>query len=108
MKFIALILGLIVGFAGGIWIGVRNPELASSLDKKREQWILEGKKQATEAITKKMDDILNKSSASTSTPGAGFLGSGGSSASTTDALRQLRDEQQQQLRSLQDEISKKK
>ena len=59
MRMITLVVGGVLGFAGGIYLGVHHPELASSLDAQREKWVLEGKKEATEAVSKKLDDLLN-------------------------------------------------
>ena len=114
MRMITLIVGGVLGFAGGIYLGVHHPELASSLDAQREKWVLEGKKEATEAISKKLDDLLNKPQTAQGgpTPGPSLAGGsvldGGGAPSggdaTTDALRKMRDEQKKQVQDMQAKI----
>lgn len=104
MKTIMLLLGLAIGFGGGVYWGVHHQEQASDLAKKEEEWVLKGKMQATQAITQKLDQALKSqsSSAAGAPAGSGFLGAAPGGAN--DALRQLRDEQQQQLQSMQNQL----
>src|SRR3954463_12919098 len=108
MKLITLIVGLVLGFGIGVYWGHHNQEAAGNLAAKEEEWVLKGKMEATQAIKEKLDRVLAKESPPPAAPGAGFVGgsavgggSTGSPSSQADALKQLRDEQDQQLKTLQ-------
>src|SRR3954454_4150032 len=109
MKMIILIVGLVLGFGIGVYWGHHNQEAAGNLAAKEEEWVLKGKMEATQAIKEKLDRVLAKES-SPPAPGAGFVGGsavGGSGSGSTqaDALKQLRDEQDQQLKSIQGRLA---
>src|SRR6476660_2357994 len=103
MKLITLIVGLVLGFGVGVYWGHHNQEAAGNLAAKEEEWVLKGKMEATQAIKARLDQVLSSSSSSSAhpTPGTGFVGGSavGGSGNTADALKQLRDEQDQQLKS---------
>ena len=109
MKLITLIVGLVLGFGAGVYWGHNNQEAAGNLAAKEEEWVLKGKMQATQAIKEKLDQVLAKQSPAPAASGAGFVGGsavGGSSAAVpADALKQLRDEQDQQLKSIQGQLA---
>ena len=110
MKLITLIVGLVLGFGVGVYWGHHNQEAAGNLAAKEEEWVLKGKMEATQAIKEKLDRVLAKES-SPPAPGAGFVGgsavggSGSSGSNQADALKQLRDEQDQQLKSIQGRLA---
>lgn len=106
MKLIVLIVGLALGFGLGVYWGVHHPTDAAGLAKKEEEWYLKGKVEATQAVKDKLDQVLSRQPAAPATPAAGFLGgSPAPGGNATDALRQLRDEQQQQLRGMQTQLN---
>src|SRR3954463_13999496 len=114
MKLITLIVGLVLGFGIGVYWGHHNQEAAGNLAAKEEEWVLKGKMEATQAIKEKLDRVLAKESpAPAAAPGAGFVGgsavggspAAGAGSSQADALKQLRDEQDQQLRTLQGRLA---
>jgi hypothetical protein len=106
MKLIILIVGLVLGFGGGVYWGHHNQEAAGNLAAKEEEWVLKGKMEATAAIKARLDQVLSSSSSSHPTPGTGFVGgSAVGSGNSTDALKQLRDEQDQQLKSMQAQLA---
>jgi hypothetical protein len=72
IKIIVLILGLAIGFGGGVWWGQKNPEAAAKLSAEEERRVLEAKIQLTEKFRQKLDQLTSKSSA----PASGFVGAG--------------------------------
>ena len=111
MKMLILLVGLILGFGGGVYWGVKHPAHAADLAKKEEEWFLKGKAEATRLITQKLDHVLAQTPAKTEpTPRAGFVADSGSSgnAPATDALRKIRDEQKQQLMAIEHQLEQVK
>lgn len=112
MKLIILIVGLVLGFGVGVYWGHHNQEAAGNLAAKEEEWVLKGKMEATQAIKDQLDKVLAKQSPAPATPGAGFVGgsalggnNNGGGAIPADALKQLRDQQDQQLKSMQGQLA---
>ena len=115
MKLLFLILGLAVGFGGGVWWGVRNPAQAADLAAKQEQWVLEGKIQATEAIKAKLDRLIAREKADTAKRtggGSGFVSGRTGAAASGDGpdpeLLSLREESDRQLAELRKQLDQKK
>jgi hypothetical protein len=103
MKLIMLILGAALGFGGGVWYGVHHPKEAADLAAKQEEWINQGKMQATQAVKERLDKILDKQKTAPAaglsfTGGSSLLGSSGGTAA--DELKQLRDEQDKNLKEM--------
>ncbi|MDB5295198.1 MAG: hypothetical protein JWO31_1181 [Phycisphaerales bacterium] len=102
MKLIFLILGLGVGFFGGIYYGINHPKEAADLNAKQQEWVRQGKEQALQQVKDKLDGILNQQKpAAPAAPGfarsfAGGTGSGGG-VSQTDALAALKGDVESQL-----------
>lgn len=71
VKLIVLILGLAIGFGGGVWWGHKNPEAAAKLSAEEERRVIE----ASIALNKKMQATLDKLQNKTPAPGSGFVGS---------------------------------
>ena len=84
LKLIILVLGLAIGFGGGVWWGQKNPQAAATLSAQEEKQFLKAQLAMNQKIKAKLDQ-LNASSGKT--PGSGFLSSGGSSnaAAVSDA-----------------------
>src|SRR3954462_14642116 len=105
MKLIILILGLVLGAAGGIFYAVQCPEQAAKIAGKENDLIAQGKREALEAVKQKLDSMLSDQSqpASTGTghtPGSGFAASGiatGSSSDQATKIKSLRDDVTAQL-----------
>ncbi len=69
-KIIALALGAILGFAGGVYWSAHNPQNAQQLSAEEERRFLEAQVQITQKIQAKLDQLSSK----TTTPtGSGFL-----------------------------------
>ena len=71
-KMIFLILGLAVGFGGGVYWAHHNPDAAAKLSAEEEKKFLEAQLAITEKIQTKLDQLSNKSSSGGKT-GSGFL-----------------------------------
>ena len=108
MKILILLVGLVLGFGGGVYWGVKHPTHAADLAKKEEEWFLKGKMEATRLITQKLDHVLAQTPAKTDTTArAGFVADSGSPSSNpaaADALRKIRDEQKQQLMAIEHQL----
>src|SRR5688500_116923 len=96
LKLIVLILGLAIGFGGGVWWGQKNPEAAAKLSAEEERRVLEAKIALTEKFRAKLDQLTSKAS----TPGgSGFLGSGQTNTSAqVDQLKAETVKEEQELR----------
>jgi hypothetical protein len=112
MKILILLVGLILGFGGGVYWGVKHPTHAADLARKEEEWFLKGKAEATRIITQKLDQALAQTPAKTdATPRTGFVADSGSANNTApaaDALRKIRDEQKQQLMAIEHQLEQVK
>ncbi len=112
MKMLILLVGLVLGFGGGVYWGVKHPAHAADLAKKEEEWFLKGKAEATRLITQKLDQVLAQTPAKTdTTPRTGFVADAGSSnnaPATAEALRKIRDEQKQQLMAIEHQLEQVK
>ncbi len=102
-KLIAFGLGLAIGFGGGVWWSVKNPEAASKLSAEEERHVLEAKIAATKAVKDKLDQIAAKKTSST--PGAGFASSIPGSGDHDPDCAALRAEQEQQLKDLEKQLA---
>ncbi len=70
-KLIFLVLGLAIGFGGGVYWSAHNPQKAQQLSAQEERRFLEAQMQITQKIQAKLDQLSSKT---TSTPsGSGFL-----------------------------------
>jgi hypothetical protein len=106
MKLIILVLGLVLGAAGGIFYAVQCPEQAAKIAGKENDLIAQGKREALEAMKQKLDSILSDQSqpASTGTghtPGSSFASGGismpSSSSDQSAKIKSLRDDVTAQL-----------
>ena len=74
MKLIVLLVGLVLGAAGGIFFSANYPEYAAKLAAKENDLIAEGKRQAMEQIKAKLDGILSQQDATpVKTPGSSMF-----------------------------------
>ena len=101
MKLIALLLGMAIGFGGGIWYGVNRPKEAADLAVKQDEWIRKGKEEALKQVKAKLDGMLTQQPTGPSAPGfaRSFSGSGGGggASSQTEALQSLKGDVEAQL-----------
>ena len=73
-KMIFLVLGLAVGFGGGVYWAHHNPERAAKVSAEEEKQFLKAQLEINRRIQTKLDQLTSK--ASGKSPGTGFLSSG--------------------------------
>lgn len=106
MKLIVLLLGVVIGFGGGVWWGVKNPAQAQKLAAEEERRVLEKQKVLLQKLKTKLDQLAGGRTGSATTGakgiGSGFVAGGQSSGSARpDAeVDQLRSESDQQIAEL--------
>jgi len=104
MKILFLIIGLGVGFGGGVFWGVHHPAQASQIATDEERRFLEMQVKVTEAIKSKLDQLASRQSQAAKGPGSGFV-SGGSASGPDPEIASLRDQQDHQLQQLQNRLN---
>jgi len=100
MKLLFLIVGVAIGFGTGVWWGVHHPAQAAQLSAQEERKFIELQIKTTEAIKQKLDRIASSQQSQSSTPGSGFVSSGGRPSGPDPEIASLRDQQDQQLQQL--------
>jgi hypothetical protein len=103
-KMIFLLLGLGVGFGGGVYWAHHNPDAAAKLSAEEEKKFLEAQLAITEKIQSKLDQLGNKGA---KTSGSGFLSSsqaGGATSSDVNELKSDTQKQQEQIRARLNEL----
>jgi hypothetical protein len=74
IKLVVLVLGLAVGFGGGIWYASKHPEWAKDFAAKEEKYALEKSLQIAKATKAKLDELAARDSGSKATGASSFLG----------------------------------
>jgi hypothetical protein len=93
-KLIALVLGLAIGFGGGVYWAHHNPDEAATLSAAEEKQFLQAQLAINQKIQAKLDQLQGKSK----TAGSGFLSSGGGpSAADVNDVKSDAQKQQDQL-----------
>jgi hypothetical protein len=103
-KIIFLLLGLAVGFGGGVYWAHHNPEAAGQLSAAEEKEFLKAQLAITQKIQAKLDSLGVKTSAAAAPKGAtGFLGAGQApnAAAAQQDVNDLKAETQKQQQELQ-------
>ncbi len=102
LKLITLVLGLAIGFGGGVYWSARHPDQAAKLSKDEEARFLQAQMAVTQQAKDKLDQLMAKyknGSVGSPIPGSsGFLGGG-----TTAGAQLAADPDAQALRSHQEE-----
>ena len=103
IKIIVLLLGLAIGFGGGVYWAHKNPDQAAKLSAEEERKFLEAQLAITEKIKAKLDELA--SAASSKVPGgsSGFLSSSQSGAAVAEDVKELKGDAQRQ----EDELRKR-
>ena len=103
VKLIVLLLGLAIGFGGGVYWAHKNPDQAAKLSAEEEKRFLEAQLAITEKIKAKLDELA--SAASSKVPGgsSGFLSSSQSGAAVAEDVKELKGDAQRQ----EDELRKR-
>ena len=71
VKMIFLLVGLAVGFGGGVYWGVKYPTEARKLATEEERRFLEAQKALLEKTKRKLDELIARSTGATSAPAGG-------------------------------------
>ena len=100
-KMIFLILGLLIGFGGGVYWAHHNPDAAGQLSAAEEKKFLEYQLQISQKIQGKLDQLQSKASAPKGA--SGFLGGGQAPAVNAADVNDVRADAQKQ----QDELQKR-
>ena len=90
-----LILGLAVGFGGGIYWAHKNPEQAAKISAEEERRFLEAQLAITEKIQAKLDQFSSSTSDKPSN-GSGFISSRQSGAAPASDVSDLKADAQRQ------------
>jgi hypothetical protein len=108
MKMLFLLVGLALGFGGGVWWGVHHPTQASSLSAAEERQFIQLQIKTTQAVKDKLNQIAAKQQNSTGGKsfGSGFLAGGGHPAGPDPDIVSLANEQDRQLQELQQHLAK--
>ena len=103
LKLAILILGLVIGFGGGVYWASHNPEQANQISAEEERRFLEAQMQITQKLQEKLDQLGNKTSGSAPAGGRSTLVSQ-DQPQTTSARAEVNDlkadtqKQQEQIR----------
>jgi hypothetical protein len=106
LKLLFLLVGLAIGFGGGVYWGQKNPEAAAKLSAEEEKRFLEAQVAISKKIQAKLDELQNKATAP-KTPGAGFVGSGQSGPAAQE-VKDVKAEAAKQEAELEKRISELK
>ncbi len=98
IKMIVLLLGLAVGFGGGVYWGVHHPDDARKLSDAEERKVLEKQKELLAKLKGKLDQLASSGAASTAGR-SGILGAaqGGKADPEIDRLKAESDQQMNEL-----------
>ena len=108
-KLIFLVLGLAIGFGGGVYWAHKNPEQAAKLSAEEEKRFLEAQLRITQTIQAKLDQLQSKTASSSSkSPGAGFVGSAQSAGPTAAEVKDVKAETEKQEQELQKRLAELK
>jgi len=112
IKIIVLLLGLAVGFGGGVWYGVNHPEQAKKIADDEERRVLEKQKELLAKLKTKLDQLASSRTGTTTTsikaPGVGFVGGAAGGAPAKDPeVDSLKAESDKQMAELDKVLSKK-
>src|SRR6059058_1621124 len=111
-KIIFLLVGVAVGFGGGVYWANKNPEKAAQISAEEEKRFLEAQVQINQKIQAKLEQLQSKATSASPKPsGSGFLGAGqgGAGAAPTPAeVNDVKADAQKQQQELQQHIAKLK
>ena len=106
-KLIFLLVGVAVGFGGGVYWGQKHPEEAAKLSAAEEQKFLEAQLAITQKIQAKLDQLQNKTS-DAKTPGNSFLGGSGGKGPTVADVDSVKADAEKQEAELKQHLEKLK
>ena len=95
-KLVALILGLAIGFGGGVYWAHHNPDQAAKLSAEEEKRFLEAQLALTAKIKAKLDELGATAASKLPGGGSGFVSASQSEAAVADDVKELKDDAQRQ------------
>jgi len=108
-KMLFLLVGLGVGFGGGVWWANKNPDQAAQLSAAEEKKFLEAQLQITQKIQAKLDQLQGKASTPAPKGASGFLGSGQAPAAVSASdVNDVKADTQKQQAELEEHLKKLK
>ena len=107
IKMIFLLVGLAVGFGGGVYWGVHHPVEAQKLAAEEERRVMEAKIAATKALKEKLDQIINRPAAGGETPAgtSGFVSGARRTAAPDPKVVALRDQTERELAEMEKQLA---
>jgi hypothetical protein len=107
-KILFLLVGVAVGFGGGVWWANKNPDQAAQLSAAEEKKFLEAQLQITQKIQAKLDQLQGKASTPAPKGASGFLGSGQAPAVSAADVSDVKSDTQKQQAELEEHLKKLK
>ncbi len=96
IKIIVLLLGLTVGFGGGVYWAHKNPDQAAKISAEEEERFLKAQLAITEKIKAKLDELSSATSSKVAGGSSGFLSSSQAGASVESDVKELKADAQRQ------------
>ena len=103
VNLIVLVLGLAVGFGGGVYWAHKNPDQAATLSAEEEKRFLEAQLAITKKIQAKLEQLGGNTSAKPAGTSSGFVSQGQASAASAGDVKELKADAQKQ----EDELRKR-
>ena len=99
VKLILFVVGLVVGFGGGVYWAHKNPEQAAQISAEEERRFLEAQLAITQRIQAKLDQLAGATSGRSPTGTSGLLSQGQAAAATeVNELKAESRKQEDELR----------
>jgi hypothetical protein len=102
-----LVVGVAIGFGGGVYWGQKNPDQAAKLSAAEEAKFLEAQLAITQKIQAKLDQLQNKTPDSKA-PGNSFLGGGAAKGPTAAEVSDVKADTEKQEAELKQHLDKLK
>lgn len=106
-KMIFLLVGVAIGFGGGVYWGQKNPEQAAKFSAEEERRFLEAQLAITQKIQEKLAQLQNKTS-DAKTPGNSFVGGSGAKGPTVAEVDSVKADAEKQEAELKQQLEKLK
>lgn len=96
VKLVVLLLGLGIGFGGGVYWAHKNPDQAAKVAAEEERKFLEAQLALTEKIKAKLDELSTAASGKLPGGSSGFLSSSQSGTAVAEDVKELKTDAQRQ------------
>lgn len=107
MKLVMLIIGLVIGFGGGVYWGVYHPAQAQGIAAEEEKKFLEAQLKASQTIKDKLNEVAAHHQVQTGNTATNSetASSGTGDAATSRDINSLQKQQDEQIQGLQKRLS---